>query len=165
MTIDATFWVAISFFIFCGVLVYLKIPHKINNFLTDKINEIKKELKEAEKLKEEAKNLLSDYENKIDESRKEAKEIIDDAKNESEKLIIEKTKKFHEIIEERKKSIEQKIIQMKENALKEIKNISVQISVQAVESLIKNSIDKNKLDKLYTKSLDQTKKAFKNIKA
>jgi len=54
MTIDATFWVAISFFIFCGVLVYLKVPQKINNSLTDKINEIQKELEEAEKLKEEA---------------------------------------------------------------------------------------------------------------
>jgi len=44
MIIDATFWVAISFFIFCGVLVYLKVPQKINNFLINKINEIKKEL-------------------------------------------------------------------------------------------------------------------------
>lgn len=165
MTIDATFWVAISFFIFCGVLVYLKIPHKINNFLTDKINEIKKELKEAEMLKEEAKNLLSDYENKIDKSRKEAKEIIDDAKNESEKLIIEKNKKFHEIIEERKKIIEQKIIQMKENALKDIKNISVKISIEATENLIKNSIDKNKLEKLYIKNLEETKNALKQTRA
>ena len=44
MTIDATFWVAISFFIFLGILVYLKVPQKINNSLTDKINEMKKEL-------------------------------------------------------------------------------------------------------------------------
>ena len=82
MTIDATFWVAISFFIFIGSLIYLKIPQKINNSLTDKINEIKKDLKEAEKLKDESKNLLSDYENKIDKSQKETKKIIDDAKNE-----------------------------------------------------------------------------------
>ena len=165
MTIDATFWVAISFFIFCGVLVYLKIPHKINNFLTDKINEIKKELKEAEMLKEEAKNLFADYENKIDKSKKETKEIIDSAKKESEKTIIEKTKKFHQIMEERKKSTEQKIVQMKENALKDIKNISVKISIEAVENLIKNSIDKNKLENLYNKSLEQAKIALKQTKA
>ena len=58
MTIDATFWVAVSFFIFFGCLVYLKIPQKINNSLTDQINKMKKELDEAEKLKVEAKNLL-----------------------------------------------------------------------------------------------------------
>ena len=65
MTIDATFWVAISFFIFLGVLIYLKVPQKINSSLINQINEIKKELDEAEKLKVEAKNLLSDYEDKM----------------------------------------------------------------------------------------------------
>ena len=136
MTIDATFWIAISFFIFFAILIYLKVPQKMNNSLTDKINEIKKELEEAEKLKEEAKNLFADYENKIDKSKKETKEIIDSAKKESEKAIIEKTKKFHQIIEGRKKSTEQKIVQMKENALKDIKNIAVKISIETVENLI-----------------------------
>ena len=72
MNIDATFWVAISFFIFLGGLAYLKIPQKINISLTHKISEIKKELDEAEKLKDEAKNLLADYENKIDKSKKKS---------------------------------------------------------------------------------------------
>ena len=105
MTIDATFWVAISFFIFLGGLIYLKVPHKINSSLTNQINEIKKELDEAEKLKIEAKNLLSDYESKIDKSIKETKKIIDLAKKDSEKNILEKTKKFHLIIEDRRKNI------------------------------------------------------------
>tara|TARA_B100001013_G_scaffold118460_1_gene68482 strand:- start:292 stop:783 length:492 start_codon:yes stop_codon:yes gene_type:complete len=161
MTIDATFWVAISFFIFFGVLIYLKVPQKINITITNQINEIKKELDNAEKLKEEAKNLLSDYENNIDKSIKESKEIIDIAKKDNEKIIIEKTKKFHQIIEERKKNNEQKIFQMKENALKDIKNISVKISIETVENLIKNSIDKNKLEKIYDNSLKQAKTALK----
>jgi len=161
MTIDATFWVAISFFIFFGVLIYLKVPQKINITMANQINEIKKELDNAEKLKEEAKNLLSDYENNIDKSIKESKEIIDIAKKDNEKIIIEKTKKFHQIIEERKKNNEQKIFQMKENALKDIKNISVKISIETVENLIKNSIDKNKLEKIYDNSLKQAKTALK----
>ena len=165
MTIDATFWVAISFFIFFGVLLYLKVPQKINNLLTDEINEMKKELNEAERLKFEAKNLLSNYENKIDKSKKETQEIINLAKKDSEKTILEKTKKFHQIIENKKKNAEQKIVQMKENALKDIKNISVKISMEAVEHLIKNSIDKSKLEKLYIKSLEQAKASLKHIKA
>ena len=165
MTIDATFWVAISFFIFFGILIYLKVPQKINNLLTDQINEMKKELNESERLKFEAKNLLSNYENKIDKSKKETREIINLAKNDSEKNILEKTKKFHQLIENKKKNVEQKIIQMKENALKDIKNISVKISMEAVERLIKNSIDEKKIAKLYTKSLEQAKTSLKNLKA
>ena len=165
MTIDATFWVAVSFFIFFGGLIYLKVPQKINNSLIDQINEMKRELAEAEKLKIEAKNLLSNYENKIDKSKKETLEIINLAKKDSEKTILEKTEKFHQIIENKKKNAEQKIVQMKENAIKDIKNISVNISMEAVEHIIKNSIDKNKLERLYTKSLEQTKTSLKHIKA
>jgi F-type H+-transporting ATPase subunit b len=165
MTIDATFWVAISFFIFFGILIYLKVPQKINNLLTDEINEIKKELNEAERLKFEAKTLLSNYENKIDKSKKETREIINLAKKDSEKNILEKTKKFHQLIENKNKYAEQKIIQMKENALRDIKNISVKVSMEAVEHLIKNSIDKNKIAKLYIKSLEQAKTSLKHLKA
>ena len=165
MTIDATFWVAISFFIFLGVLIYLKIPQKINSSLTNQINGIKKELDEAEKLKVEAKNLLSDYEDKIDKSKKEIQKITNSAKKDSEKMIVEKTQKFYQIMEDRKKNTEQKITLMKKNALKEIKNISIKISMETVESLINNSIDKEKLEKFYSKSLEQTRAALKHTKA
>jgi F-type H+-transporting ATPase subunit b len=165
MSIDATFWVAIAFFIFFGGLIYLKVPQKVNTSLTEKINIIKKELKEAEKLKNEAKSLLSDYENKLDKSKKESRLIIEAAKKESEKNILERTKKFHQLIEDKKINTLTKITQMKENALREIKNISINISIQSVENIIKNSIDKNKLDKLYASSLEEIKKSLKETKA
>ncbi len=164
MTIDATFWVAVSFFIFLGGLIYLKIPQKVNDSLTSQINQIKKDLAEAEKLKVEAKNLLSDYESKIDKSKKETQEIIRLANDASEKNILEKTKKFHHLLDERKKNTEQKILQMKDNALKDIKNTSVKVSIEAVEYLMANSIDKNKLEKIFLKGLEQTKTELKHTK-
>ena len=60
MTIDATFWVAISFIIFVLGLIYLKLQQKINKNLSDQINSIKTEIKNAEKLKDEAKTLLNE---------------------------------------------------------------------------------------------------------
>ena len=164
MTIDATFWVAVSFFIFFGCLIYLKVPQKINNSLTEQINNIKKEIDEAEKLKVEAKNLLSNYENKIDRSKREVLDIINLAKKDSEKTILEKTEKFHQTVENKKKNAEQKITQMRENALRDIKNISVKISIETVEHLIKNSINRDKLEKLYSKSIEQAKTSLKHIK-
>ena len=53
---------------------------------------------------------------------------------------------------------------MKENALKDIKNISIKVSVETVEHLIKNSIDKNKIEKIYIESLDQAKDSLKHTK-
>ena len=164
MTINATFWVAVSFFIFFGFVIYLKVPQKINAALEDKIKQIKNELDEAEKLKNESKNLLSDYENKIDESKQETKNILNAAKRQNEKMIIDKTKKFHEDMDRKKKNVEQKISQLKENALKDIKNASVKISIEAVENLIKNSIDKNKLENVYSEGLEEIKKTLKQTK-
>ena len=165
MVINATFWVGVSFILFFAGLIYLKVPQKVNDSLTNQINQVKKELDEAEKLKVEAKNLLSNYENKIDKSKKEVLEIINLAKKDSEKTILEKTEKFHQIMENKKKNAEQKIVQMKENALKDIKNISVKVSMEAVEHLIKKSIDKNKLEKFYTKSLEQAKTSLKHLRS
>jgi len=164
MNIDATFWVAISFFIFCGGLIYLKVPQKINDSLIQEIEKIKKEINEANKLKVEAKNLLSDYESKIDKSKKEAKEIIDKAKKENEKNILEKTKKFHQLIDAKKKNVEQKILQMKENAIKDLKNVAIKISIESVENLVKKSIDKNKLEKFNSESLKEAKNFLKQAK-
>ena len=55
MTIHATFWVTISFLIFLGILIYFKIPQKIKENLEQNISNIKDQINEAEKLKEDAK--------------------------------------------------------------------------------------------------------------
>ena len=69
MTIDATFWVAVSFFIFIGLLIYLKIPQKVKETLDESIFNIKSQINEAEKLREEAENLLSENEKKLSNSK------------------------------------------------------------------------------------------------
>ena len=165
MTIDATFWVAIAFIIFITVLVYLKVPQKINSLLNIMIEDIKKELNEAEKLKKEAKNLLNESQEKLENSQKENEQIIKNAREESEKLIIEINNKFYQTSENRKKVTEQKIIQMKEDATKSIKNASIKISMAAVTKLIKTSINKSKLDTLFEENLNQAKNTLKKTRA
>ena len=85
MMIDSAFWVAISFVIFILILIYFKIPQKIKTTLDKDILDIKNQINEAEKLKEEAKNILTDHEKKISNSKKEIKGMIDKANIEAEK--------------------------------------------------------------------------------
>jgi F-type H+-transporting ATPase subunit b len=162
MTIDATFWVAISFFLFVGLLIYFKIPQKIGSTLNQNINEIKKQIDGAEKLKEEAVNILNNSEKKLSNSKNEIKAMIDKANEDSEKNILKTNKAFHSLMEVRKKNAEQKLKQMKDRALKEIKNESIKIAISSVEKLLKNSIDKTKLDKIYLSSIEETKVILKN---
>ena len=162
MNFDATFWVAISFFIFLGVLFYFKVPQKVFGALNESINKIKKDIDEAEKLKEEAKNILSEYEAKLSKSKVEVDLMIKNAQKESETNIIKINDQFHSIFENRKKMAEDKIKQMKLQAMKDIKNYSVEVAIIALEKIIKNSIDKKKLDKIYISSVDEAKKILKN---
>ena len=90
MTLDATFWVTISFFIFIGILFYFKVPQKVKNSLEQNISNIKNQINEAEKLKEDSKNILIEHEKKISNSKKEVKAMIDRANEEVEKNIIKK---------------------------------------------------------------------------
>jgi len=163
MAIDATFWVAVSFVIFCGGLIYLKIPQKINEILSKLIIDIKNEIDESEKLRLEAKTLLNNAQNKLDTAQKTSKEIIEQAKKDSDNLIIEMNDKFHKSSEIKKNLAENKIVQMKEAALKEIKDASIKIAVDSVKKIITTSIDKSKLDNLFNKNLEETKAALKKI--
>ncbi len=161
MTLDATFWVTISFFIFILILIYYKLPQKIKKTLEENILNIKNQLNEAEKLKEDAKNILTEQEKKISNSKNEVKEMISKANEEVEKDVIKTNKEFHNLMENRKKNAEERIRQLKNQAEKDIKNASVKIAIESVEKLIKNSLDKSKLDKIYSSSIEETKLALK----
>ena len=161
MNLDATFWVTISFLIFLGILIYFKIPQKIKELLEQNILNIKNQVSEAERLKEDAKNILTEHEKKISNSKNEVKEMINKANEEAEKNIIKSNEEFHNFMENRKKNAEQRIRQIKNQAEKDIKNASVKIAIESVEKLIKNSLDKSKLDKIYTSSIEETKLALK----
>ena len=163
MAFDATFWVAISFIIFCGGLIYLKIPQKINETLNKLILDIKNEIEESEKLRSESKVLLDNAQNKLDSANTESKKILKEAKKEADELVIKMNDKFHKSSEIKKNLGETKIFQMKEAALKEIKNISVKIAVDSVKKVITTSIDKSKLDNIFEKNLEETKIALKKI--
>ena len=107
------------------------------------------------------KNILTEHEKKISNSKKEVKEMISKANAEAEKNVIKTNEEFHILMDSRKKNAEERIRQLKNQALKDIKNASVKIAIESVEKLIKNSLDKSKLDKIYNSSLEETKLALK----
>ena len=163
MTIDATFWVAISFIIFFVGLIYLKVPKKINELFNKLILDIKNEIDESEKLRTEAKVLLDNAQKKLDSAQSESKKILEQAKKDGDRLVIEMNDKFHKSSEIKKNLAENKIAQMKEATLKEIKDVSIKIAVDSVKKIISTSIDKSKLDNLFEKNLEETKIELKKI--
>ena len=115
MAIDATFWVAVSFVIFFGGLIYLKIPQKITEMLDKMISDIKNEIDESEKLRTEAKTLLDNAQKKLDTAQNVKNEILEQAKKDDpfpklEKLLIDNN--FQESkLNEIKKEIDKEIVE------------------------------------------------------
>ena len=163
MTIDATFWVAVSFVIFILALVYLKVPNKINETLSKMILDIKNEIDESEKLRNESKVLLNNAQSKLEQAKIETKKIQEQAKKDSENLILEMNEKFHKSAEIKKNLAQTKISQMKNQALKDIKNTSVKIAVDSVKKILSTSVDQSKLDNLFDKNLEESKELLKKI--
>ena len=163
MAFDATFWVAISFIIFFGALIYLKVPQNVNNLLSKMITDIKNEIDESEKLRAESKKLLDEAQMKLNSAKIESEKIMQESKGETERFVIEMNDKFHKSAELKKSLAETKISQMKDSAIKEIKDTSINIAVESVKKIITTSVDKSKLDNLFNKNLEETKKELKKI--
>ena len=160
---DATFWVAISFVIFFVGLIYLKVPQNVNSLLTKMIVDIKKEIDESEKLRSESKKLLDDAQSKLNSAEQEKKKIINQANIEAEKLTKDMSEKFSKSAEIKKNLANIKISQMKDAAIKDIKDTSIKIAIEAVKKTISASVDKSKLDILFEKNLEETKIELKKV--
>ena len=136
----------------------IKAGTKIINYIGKIISN--KKVEESEKLKEEAKRQLAEYEKRIGDSKSQVNRMIKEANDQAEKNIIKSNEVFHKLIEIRKKNTEEKIKQLKNQAIKDIKNASVNIAFASIEKLLLNSLDKSKLDKIYIQSIEETKLAL-----
>ena len=161
---DATFWVAISFVIFCLIIIYKKIPQTISNLLDGKINEIRSEIDNAKNLKRESEELLQKYKNKKKAAHAESNQIINSEKKETEIFIKESEKKFEQLIDNKKKSLEQKLDQMKIKAMKDIQNISNKIAIEAVKKIILDQENNDKMKVINQKNLEKTFNQLKQTK-
>ena len=160
---DATFWVAVSFVIFFVGLIYLKVPQNVNGLLTKMIVDIKNEIDESEKLRSESKKLLDDAQSKLNSAEQEKKKIINQANIEAEKLIKDMSEKFSKSAEIKKNLANIKISQMKDAAIKDVKDTSIKIAIESVKKTISTSVDKSKLDILFEKNLEETKIELKKV--
>lgn len=134
---DPLFWVALSFVVFVGLVLYYGVPAIVTKALDDRADAIRKELDEARKLREEAQALLSDYQRKAREAENEAKSIIEQAKIEAEALATDSRKALVESLERRSKIAEDKIARAEAQALSEVRSTAIETAIAAAHEILK----------------------------
>lgn len=148
---SAEFWVYLSFFVFLGILVYLKVPGMITSALDKRADTIREELDEARRLREEAQSVLAEYERKQRDAEEEAAEIIALAKKEAKALAAETRERLKETLERRTKIAEEKIARAEEQASNEVRAMAVDVAIDVA----RNIIDKKMTPAASTKLIDQ----------
>ena len=132
----AEFWVAVAFFIFVGLLLYMKVPAMMAEGLDQRAEAIRKELDEARRLREEAQDLLADYQQKQRRADDEAKAIIESAEREALAIKEQSEKALKESIERRSRIAEEKIARAEAQALAEVRGAVVEAATSAAEKVL-----------------------------
>jgi F-type H+-transporting ATPase subunit b len=151
------FWVLISFILFIGLLVYLKVPAKLAVMLDERASRIAKELDEARRLREEAQGLLAEYQRKRRDAEKEAEAIVAQAREEAEVFAVETRQKLSEMLERRVRIAEEKIAQAEVQAIKEVRSAAADLAVAAATRIIAEEVQGERAEKLVEASIADLK--------
>ena len=158
---ESEFWVAVSFFMFIGVLVYLGVHKKVASALDARALRISKELKEARRLREEAEKLLADYQRKLGDVVTEVDNIIALAARQAETLAVETRQALKEHVERRIKLAEEKIARAETEAVRELRNDVVDVAIVAAQNLIAAKLTPDRAKKLVSESTKALKTLLK----
>ena len=154
---EPEFWVAVSFFLFVGGLVYLGVHKKIATALDARAAAIAKELDEAKRLREEAEKVLADYRKKQGDVAKETQAIVSLAAKEAEILATETRRSMKESFERRMKLAEDKIARAETEALREVRGIAADAAIAAARTVIAENLTPETADKLVSQGIDALK--------
>jgi len=151
------FWVAVSFFLFIGGVLYLGVHKKIAAALDARAAAIAKEIEEARHLRDEADKVLADYREKQGNAAKEAQDIVDLASREAKALAAETSRSMKEHFDRRMKLAEDKIGRAEAEALREVRAAAADAAVNAAQLIIADKLTPDAADKLLKQGIDTVK--------
>ena len=131
--------VAVAFVIFV-VLVLWKGMAKITVGLDKRANQIRAQLDEAQKLREEAQATLAGYQRQQRDALAEAEEIISHAKEEAERMKVDAAATLATTLKRREEQAVDRIAQAEAKALQDVRNQAVDLAIAATGTLIGESM-------------------------
>lgn len=153
----ASFWAFAALILFLGLMLYLKIPGTIGKALDKRADDIKAQLAEATRLREEAQALLAEYQRKRKEAEADAEQIVASAKREAAALAADAKRKTEDYIARRNQLSEQKIKQAEADAIGAVRAAAVDIAIAAAQSVAAEKATGATGDALFQNAIDQVR--------
>lgn len=137
---DSSFWVGVSFILF--VVVAYKLGAKaIVGGLDNKIQEIKDEIENAERLRVEAQELLAQYQRKQRDAEKEAEEIVANAKKQANTMKQTMQSELDDLMARREAQLSDRLKRLEDSAISKIKNEAATVAMAATTEMIMRAMD------------------------
>ncbi|QEX15527.1 ATP synthase subunit b 1 [Hypericibacter terrae] len=149
---EPEFWVAIAFVIFI-VLAGKPIYRAIGKMLDDRAAKIRKDLGEAEKLRNEAEKLLAEYQRRQRQALKEADAILAQAKDEAERIRKSSAANIETALKRRERQALEKIAQAETLAVAEVRNQAVNLAVLGAQKALASGLDPARAGSLIDQSV------------
>jgi len=135
--LEAEVFVAIGFAIFIGILLKLRAPHLLVGAIDRRIDKVKGELAEAQRLRSEAEALLASFEQKKAEAEAEAAAIVAAAKEEAQLIAAESRKRLEEWAARGDKQINDKIALAEAQAIAEVRAAAADAATKIAEAVLR----------------------------
>ena len=114
---NTDFVVALSFLIFIGILLYMKVPSMLAGMLDKRAEGIESELDEARTLRDEAQAVLASYERKQLEVQEQADRIVAQAKESASEAAEQEKLDLAASIERRVQAAQDQIASAEQRAV------------------------------------------------
>jgi F-type H+-transporting ATPase subunit b len=155
--LDETFFAFVGLVLFLALIVYLKVPGMMAKSLDDRADQIRNELAEAKRLREEAQHLLAEYQRKRKEAEADAAHIVAAAEREAAMLTAEAKKKTEEFVANRTALSEAKIKQAEVDAMKAVRSAAVDLAIAAASAVIAKKADGTVQSQLFQNAVGEVK--------
>ena len=144
---DPTFWVLVSFTVFF-LLFGKKVWGAMTTALDARSAQIKAELDEAIRLREEAQTILARYQKKEQESLQEAERIVEQTKQDAQAMAQRAEDELKASLEKRKQLAMNKIAQAETKAMQAVQEHVVDIAANAAKMVVQEQMDKGYAEEL-----------------
>ena len=133
---DAEFFVACAFVLFVAMLAYLGVHRTIAGALDGRVNRVKAELAEAERLRAEAASLLASFDAKRKTAEADAAAIVAQARAEADMLAKEAHSRMEDFIARRTKQAAEKIALAEAQATADVRAAAADAAVRAASVIL-----------------------------
>jgi F-type H+-transporting ATPase subunit b len=155
---NTEFVVMIAFLAFIGVLVWLKVPGKLGEMLDRRAGQIRNELDEARKLREEAQAVLASYERKQKEAAEQVERIIHTARDEAQAAADKAKADLKVSIARRLASAEDQIASAQAAAVRDVRDRAVQIATQVAGEILSKGMTAQRGNALIDDAIETVEK-------